>query len=980
MVMFIRTNRSTGKAILTLLALVMFISCGKNNKNEASELEMFSKGFVSFISEKDAFPIVSDSKAASIVIASDDHKGLVRIANYFKGDVKRVTSLEPKIILNSVPREDFIIVAGTVGKSSLIDQLIENKKIDVSDIEGKWENSLIQVVDNPFDGVKQALVIAGSDKRGTFFGLFDISRKMGVSPWYWWADVPVEQNPAVYVKKGRYNLGEPKVQYRGIFLNDEEPALGRWAVENYGGFNHQFYENVFELMLRLKGNYMWPAMWWASFNADDPLNRELAHEMGIVMGTSHHEPMDRAHAEWKAKQEKGDWNYETNAEELKQFWREGIERIGEREVIVNMAMRGDGDEAMSEDTNIELLEIIVADQRKIIEEVSGKPASETPQMWALYKEVQDYYDHGMRVPEDITLLLCDDNWGNIRKLPDPEAPPRSGGYGIYYHFDFVGGPRNYKWLNVSPVQRVWEQMNLAYRHGVERLWLVNVGDLKPMELPISFFLDFAWNPDRITVNEIDNYTPQWAKEQFGEKFAGDAAYILDMYTKYNARRTPEMLNSDTYSITDFKEFETVTADYTALANKAESVYKQMSDEMKPSFYQLAYQPALAMATLYEMYYAHALNKFYASQGRAATNDMAERVKEYFNKDAEITEYFHTGLLDGKWNHMMAQPRIGYTSWQQPQRNIMPGVSELELPKEAAMGVAVEGSNSVWPDDDSKAQMPGFDSFNKQEFYIEVFNKGKNSFNVEMTPSADWVKLSSAKSKIKKQERIEVSIDWKKAALGLNKAEILIESAKGEKQSVLISATKYDKQLKPKGHIARNGYVSIEATNYTEAVGNEQISWDIIPGLGRTGSSITSFPPTKSVENISEDSPFLSYDFFLLEKPKNGKVKVDVYIAPLLNFKGKDGFRFAVSVDDGEAQIINIHEGTEVQDWKYPHWFNKAVSEEVMIRSAELPLLDEGQHNLKIWMIDNAVVYQKIVIEAEPIPFSYLGPPESMRIK
>ncbi|MDP3435325.1 MAG: glycosyl hydrolase 115 family protein, partial [Bacteroidota bacterium] len=450
-------------------------------------------GIITFSKEKQDISIVTGGTAVPIVIDAGEFPGIVRVAKLFQDDIFQVTSLKPELVVGELPKSESIIIAGTIGKSKLIDQLVASGKLNISDLEGKWETSLIQVIKNPFPRIKQALVIAGSDKRGTIFGLFDLSRQIGVSPWHFWSDVPAKKHSELYARSGRYISGEPKVKYRGIFLNDEEPALGRWAVKNYGGFNHQFYEKVFELILRLKGNYLWPAMWWASFNTDDPINPELAEEMGIVMSTTHHEPMMRAHAEWKIKKGAA-WNYETNKDTLQQFWKEGIERMDKHESIVSMGMRGDGDMAMTAETNIALLEKIVADQREIIENVTGKPASETPQLWALYKEVQDYYDNGMRVPDDVTLLLCDDNWGNVRKLPRPDDKPRAGGYGIYYHFDYVGGPRNYKWLNTSPLPAVWEQMHMAYEHGVDRIWLVNVGDLKPMELPISFFLDYAWNP------------------------------------------------------------------------------------------------------------------------------------------------------------------------------------------------------------------------------------------------------------------------------------------------------------------------------------------------------------------------------------------------------------------------------------------------------------------------------------------------------
>ena len=303
--------------------------------------------------------------------------------------------------------------------------------------------------------------------------------RSGVSPWYWWADVPPRRHSTLYVKAGRRLLGPPAVKYRGIFLNDEAPCLTGWVNEKFGGYNHQFYTNVFELLLRLKANYLWPAMWDNCFNEDDPLNPKLADEYGIVMGTSHVEPMMRADKEWNRQgHTAAEWNYQKNPETLRRFWTEGLERNKSYENIITVAMRGKVDTPMSESANIALLERIVADQRKIIEQVMRTNATAVPQLWALYKEVQEYYEKGMRVPDDVTLLWCDDNWGNLRRLPTAEERHRAGGAGIYYHFDYVGGPRNYKWLNTVPIAKVWEQMNLAYRYGADRIWIVNVGDLK----------------------------------------------------------------------------------------------------------------------------------------------------------------------------------------------------------------------------------------------------------------------------------------------------------------------------------------------------------------------------------------------------------------------------------------------------------------------------------------------------------------------
>ncbi|MGH8166125.1 MAG: glycosyl hydrolase 115 family protein, partial [Woeseiaceae bacterium] len=421
------------------------------------------------------------------------------------------------------------VIVGTLGRSAPIDDLVRHGKLDVSEIQGRWESFVMEVVDAPSPGVDRALVIAGSDKRGTIYGIYDLSEHIGVSPWYWWADVPVVEREALFVSPERRVEGEPVVRYRGIFLNDEAPALSEWAKEKFGGFNHEFYAHVFELILRLRGNYLWPAMWGSAFIDDDPKNAPLADEYGIVMGTSHHEPLTRAHDEWRRYGE-GPWDYSKNEAALREFWRSGVERVRDYEKIVSIGMRGDGDEAMSEETNVALLERIVADQREILREVMGRDPSEVPQLWALYKEVQGYYERGMRVPDDVTLLWCDDNWGNIRRLPASGERARLGGAGIYYHLDYVGGPRNYKWLNTVPITKVQQQMHLAWRYGANRIWIVNVGDLKPMEFPLEFFLRMAWDPERWSYDRLEEYSEAWAKREFGERHAAEVAALINGYT------------------------------------------------------------------------------------------------------------------------------------------------------------------------------------------------------------------------------------------------------------------------------------------------------------------------------------------------------------------------------------------------------------------------------------------------------------------
>ena len=642
-------------------------------------LQSFSQRAVSEKKDNTSFPVVNTHTASTLITDENDDWLVNKAASLFQSDIESITGKKPVVQHTPVNAGKNCIIIGTIAKSVLIQRLIKDKKINIDKIKGKWEAFQVQLVHHPFPGTETALVITGSDRRGTAFGVFELSKQMGVSPWYWWADVPVKKKKELYLPANTFLQDAPAVKYRGIFINDEAPAFSGWAKEKFGGINHLVYEKVFELLLRLKSNYLWPAMWGNAFADDDTLSPVLANKYGIVISNSHHEPMLRAQQEWK-RYGKGPWNYQTNDSTLRSFWKKGIENMGSHESVVSIGMRGDGDMPMTQGSNIALLEKIVADQRKIIEEVTGKPAAATPQSWALYKEVQDYYDKGMRVPDDVTLLLCDDNWGNLRKLPKLTDAPRKGGYGIYYHFDYVGGPRNYKWLNTNPIPRVWEQMHLAYEYGVKNIWVVNVGDLKPMEFPISFFLDYAWNPDKITATDLQKYTEQWVADQFGKTYAKDIADILSKYAKYNGRCKPELLDANTYSLHHYGELEKVTGDYLLLLQQAEKINALLPDEYKDSYYELVLHPVKACSNLLSMYYAIAQNRWRASENWLSANTYAERAKQFYIKDSLISiEYNH--IANGKWNHMMDQTHIGYTYWQQPPVNLMPPVKYVSKDSE-----------------------------------------------------------------------------------------------------------------------------------------------------------------------------------------------------------------------------------------------------------------------------------------------------------
>ena len=606
-----------------------------------------------FVSFKQGDLLINGNDKVEIYMDANDCRGVSYAANALVRDISKVSGSQATITSN----QKATILVGTIGHSAAIDQLIKQKRINGNLLKGKREKFIITLVD-------QQLVIAGSDRRGTIYGIYELSQQMGVSPWYDWADVPVEHHDSIFANRGIYTDGEPAVRYRGIFLNDEAPCLTSWVKNTYGTEygDHRFYQRVFELVLRLRGNMMWPAMWGWAFYADDAENEKTADEMGVVMSTSHHEPMARNHQEY-ARNRKGwgPWNYQKNKANLQKFFREGIERMKGTEQIVTIGMRGDGDEAMSEEADTRLMTNIINDQRKIIADVTGKKASETPQVWALYKEVLDYYDKGMKVPDDVTLLLCDDNWGNVRRVPNAQERKHKGGWGLYYHVDYVGAPRNSKMLNVTPVQNPWEQLTLAYENGIDRLWILNVGDLKPMEYPISQFMDMAWNPRKYDVNSITRHTRDWCAQQFGESQADEAARILNLVCKYNGRCTPEMLDKNTYSLEN-GEWQEVVNQYLQLEADALRQYNSLPSAYHDAYRQIILFPIEMMSNLHQMYFAQAQNHALYKQGNPKANVWADECERFFKRDSLICYDYNHKMSGGKWNGMMTQKHIGYKSW------------------------------------------------------------------------------------------------------------------------------------------------------------------------------------------------------------------------------------------------------------------------------------------------------------------------------
>ncbi|HVW06098.1 MAG TPA: glycosyl hydrolase 115 family protein, partial [Vicinamibacterales bacterium] len=839
--------------------------------------------------------------------------------------------------------------------------------------------------------------IAGSDKRGTIYGVYDLSEQIGVSPWYWWDDVTPEHKSALFVKRGKYVQGEPSVKYRGIFFNDEKPDLDFWVRAKFGehptpgggqgtvaNFNSQFYARVFEVLLRMKANYLWPAMWNNAFAEDDPDNPRLADEYGIVMGTSHQEPMLRAQKEWDwhLRQQYGNWNYATHPEVLEQFWRDGVRARKNFENIYTIGLRGENDTAMVQGAaqSMKLLETIVTNQRKMLAEEVNPDVTKVPQLWCLYKEVQGYYENGLRVPDDVTLLWAEDNWGDVRRLPTAEERRRPGGAGVYYHFDYHGGPRSYQWINTSPIAKVWDQMSLAKQYGADRVWIVNVGHFKGYELPTEYFLSLGWNTNRWTNENVNEFTELWAAREFGAPYAKAAAEIVAKYSKFNGRRKPELLAAGTYSLTAFDEADRIVEEYNALTKKAEDLSATLPEAKRDAFYELALFPTKASAIVNEMYVAAAKNAAYAAQGRASANDWADRTRALYQADADLMTYFNKTFADGKWDHFMDQSHIGYTTWRDPPENTMAAIklTTVDVPEAAGLGVAVDGSDSAWPGAEREPSLPAFDALNRQQSYIDIFNRGRTSYAFTATASAPWIVLSETRGTIDKEARLRVSIDWAKAPAGTAHGTIAIDGAGGHVAVGVNARNPGDLSRDTvNGFVEGAGYVSIEPEHFTKNNAAGSRRWIRIEDYGRTLSGMRAEAPVDApAATPGTDAPSLEYRMYLFTP---GKATVTSILAPTLNFVPGRGLRMAVSIDDETPTIVDIVPAVynaAGRDWE------ESVKNNARTVTTTHDVAAAGYHTLKIWMVDPAVVVQKLVVTTggATLPATYLGPPESYRGK
>lgn len=928
------------------------------------------------------FALATRRWTAPIWVDAADHRGVARAAADLAADVGQVTGRAAEVVAAPGTARRLVVV-GSLDRSPLIQDLVQRGKLDVSGVAGQWEAYVVQTVAQPFPGVDEALVIAGADKRGTIYGVYDLSRSIGVSPWTWWADVPVLRRDEVWIEPGRRVQRSPAVKYRGIFLNNEAPCLSGWTAEKFGGMNSAFYSRVFELLLRLRANYLWPAMWNNAFVEDDPLNAQLADEYGIVMGTSHHEPMNRAHKEFTSRRAQlgnGQWNYVSNRAAIHEFFREGAARSGHHELLVTLGMRGDGDVALEGtgglQSDVRLLEQVIADQRALLVEQTGRRIEDIPQVWVLFTEVQKYYDAGLKLPPDVTLMFSDDNVGYLRRLPTAaERAARTGGFGIYHHMDMNGGPFSYKWTNTNPLPKLWEQLNQALHHGADRIWISNVGDLKPLELPIEFFLSMAWDPASIGPEQIRAWTEAWAARDFGAAHAPAIARLVSRYAKANAWRKPEVLRPDTYSLDHHGEAARMAAFWTGLRQEAELLQGQLDASLHAAYYQLVLHPVRACANLNEMLLAAARNQRFAQQARASTNDEAALVRRLFIESRRIRDAYNHELSGGKWNHLMDQPYLGYVDWHPPPADISPATSELDLPDAVRLGVCVEGAPQSWPGYYLPPVLPAFDGLTRGTRWFEVFPRGRRDLAHEVSADVPWIQWRRvpAFSAGPGDVRYEVAIDWQRVPEGDAGGRITVVGG-GERVviGVRVMGASPSQRREAQGAWGSLGApFSIPADGFERAVEVAGVRWAPLPDYGRVDVALTPVPVEAPSFRDPRQAPRLQYPIYV---GRSGDHQVDVVTAPTLRINPAIDLALALWVDDGEPQVRSVFNAQDRENQEFlgaQHALNARADMRVM--KFRLRVDTPGRHVLHVAMIDPGLVLQQIHVYRDRLPPSYFGP-------
>ncbi len=922
-----------------------------------------------FACSKDEFVISSSKSTADIVV---NENGVVQTAaQMFVKDVERVSGREPKVVSES--ESNFQIKVGTLGLNNEFDGFCEQNGIDIGQLKAKWEAYVIKSVPGNKSG-KQTLLVAGSDSRGTTYGLMELSKMIGVSPWCWWDDVNPEKQETVSLPNNLLIEDAPKVKFRGIFLNDEDWGLQPWAAKTFepetGDIGPKTYEKIFELLLRLKANSIWPAMHpcTKSFYTI-PGNKEMAAKYQIFVGTSHAEPMLRSNVREWDHEKYGEYDYSINRRVVKDYWKTRIEELEpEDKYIVTMGMRGIHDSGMqgnlTSEEKVDLLETIISDQREMLQSVLKKDIAEIPQAFVPYKEVLEIYKNGAQIPDDVTLIWPDDNHGYIRQLSTKDERERSGGAGVYYHISYWGRPHDFLWLESVPVSLIWEEMNKACQTNAKDIWIVNVGDIKPNEIGMNFFLDMAWNPDQFSPETLNSYYTHFAESQFGIQYANEIGDLLCNYFQLGFSRKPEHMGyNQVYPNTAIQDPELSLFQngdevqqridvYAKLEKQAEQLLQKMPAHLKDAFYQLVAYKVIGAANMNKKILYAYKSRVYAEQGRTSANLYAKKSEAALEKIKRITTFFNDTLVGGKWKYMMSDnPRELPVFDMAPTGNYNPT-------QEVAGGIIPEGFSD--PVDSDNAYLPVFNSSANRSYFVDVFNSGLQDLVWKIEKIEPWIKVSKKSGKTMEDERIWISIDWDAVTSSDTVSSEILFKINNQNYPVLVNAIKTEQNSgDEKLFIEDNGIVSIETENFENKESTAEGYWQIIQGLGRTGDAVGTYPVTAEPFNLDElnKSPMLSYDFY---SNSTGDVKLNFYCLPNQPVNEDYKLRFAVAIDNGEPVIVNAGLKKEMDEHN-AEW-QKNVLQAASIQTVSAKVKTEGKHTLEIRMIDPGVVLDKFEID------------------
>jgi len=935
------------------------------------------------------FIIFANGNATDIFMDKDDFMAARIAAEALAGDIELLSGVKPAVV--NVPGElgPSAVIAGTIGRSGIVDEIIASKGIDVSSVEGKWESFLLSEVEAPLPGVESALLIAGSDRRGTAFGIFEVSESIGVSPWVWWADVTPAKKDMITVDAGTEVHGPPSVKYRGIFLNDEDFGLQPWAAKTFepgtGDIGPETYAKIFELLLRLKANYIWPAMHKCTkaFNYFEE-NKFVADDYGIVMGSSHCEQMLRNNVDEWPRDGKGSWDYGNNRENIVDYWEKRVEENGGFENIYTLGMRGIHDSPMtagrSLDEKTDILENIIRDQRELLAEHVDENPARVPQVFCPYKEVLDLYRNDLEVPGDVTLLWVDDNHGFIRQLSTPEEQQRPGGSGVYYHISYWGHPHHYLWLDTIPVQLIWEEMHKAYQYGARDVWILNVGDIKPHEIGTEFFLEMAWDIDRWNLDSLGDFTRWWAAREFGPEHAPEIAAVMDGYFLLNHRRKPEHMGFyDAYSLLqqnqdpEFSlynygdEAQQRLDAFDEITGQAEAVYEQLPRRLRDAYFQLVLYPVRGAANMNRKHLHAYKSREYARQGRVSANDHAEKAKRAYAGILEDTRHYNETMAGGKWNGMMSH-----------RPNDLPVFGKVKLGRvkpveKPAIGVAVEGRSKPLEPGDS-ASLPAFNRYTKRKHFIDIFNRGQEPVEWKAEPFAGWILIGEESGSVETERRLWIDMDYSSVPPGDRATGKIHITGAGDTFDVTVEVFNPPEPQLPAGtFVEENGVISIDAENFSENVAGPEGEWKIVRCIGRTGAALSIFPVTApsvlSAGEIPSRAPSVEFPVYVFE---GGRANVTVHAVPTHEIHAGRFLECALSVDGGTPVIIEFAQSNdEVEDvWQ------ENVLRATMAGGTEIDF-KEGPATLKLWGMDPSVLPDKIVVDFGGLEKSYLGPPETV---